>query len=245
MTNKVHDIAQLGTILGVWAHPDDETWSMGGLLAQASKNGQRTACITASRGEAGLTSDEFKWPQAELANIRKKELEESLKILGVVDHRWLDCHDGKMMNMESEECITRITQIIEEIQPDSIFTFGADGLTGHTDHIAIHNWTVHAIKQSRSTAKLYTVAEYAEHFSSAEFERANKKFNMFTENNTPNLIKKSEATIFFALNDDIKDKKLRALKAHASQVDRLIKDVDGYDFVLSLCNSEAFIRENL
>lgn len=245
MTTKVHDIAQLGTILGVWAHPDDESWCMGGLLARASKNGQRTVCITASCGEAGITSDETKWPQAKLAEIRTKELEESLQILGVTEHHWLRCNDGEMASIDSRNCVSRIKQIIEEVQPDSVFTFGADGLTGHSDHIAIRNWTITALKQSSSRAKLYSVAELDEHFNSAIFERTNKKFNMLINKKEPLLIDKSEAAILYELDDDSKDKKFRGLCAHACQLERFLKDTDGYEFVLSLCAAEAFMLEEL
>ncbi len=48
------DVAQLGTILGIWAHPDDETWSSAGLMAMAADNGQRVVCVTATYGENGV-----------------------------------------------------------------------------------------------------------------------------------------------------------------------------------------------
>src|SRR3990170_5660884 len=43
----------LGTILGVWAHPDDETYLCGGLMARAVRAGDRVVCITATRGGLG------------------------------------------------------------------------------------------------------------------------------------------------------------------------------------------------
>ncbi|MGH3589327.1 MAG: PIG-L deacetylase family protein, partial [Pseudonocardia sp.] len=43
----------LGTILGVWAHPDDETYLCGGLMARAARSGDRVVCVTATRGEQG------------------------------------------------------------------------------------------------------------------------------------------------------------------------------------------------
>ena len=45
------DVAELGTILGIWAHPDDEAYLSGGLMALARDNGQRVVCVTATRGE--------------------------------------------------------------------------------------------------------------------------------------------------------------------------------------------------
>src|ERR671922_141060 len=38
----------LGTILGVWAHPDDEAYLSAGLMARAVRNGSRVVCVTAT-----------------------------------------------------------------------------------------------------------------------------------------------------------------------------------------------------
>jgi LmbE family N-acetylglucosaminyl deacetylase len=46
------DLTSLGTVLTVWAHPDDETYLAGGVLARLSDAGQRVVCVTATRGEA-------------------------------------------------------------------------------------------------------------------------------------------------------------------------------------------------
>ena len=46
-------VSELGTLLGVWAHPDDETYLVAGLMAQAVRDGHRVVCVTATRGEEG------------------------------------------------------------------------------------------------------------------------------------------------------------------------------------------------
>ncbi len=45
----------LGTILGVWAHPDDEAYLSAGLMATAIAAGRRVVCVTATRGRGGLS----------------------------------------------------------------------------------------------------------------------------------------------------------------------------------------------
>ena len=55
--------------MGVWAHPDDETYSMAGIMATAVKNGQQVICVTATRGEAGV-QDHLRWPAHKLAEDR-------------------------------------------------------------------------------------------------------------------------------------------------------------------------------
>ena len=55
------DVGALGTILGIWAHPDDEAYLSGGLMALARDTGSRVVCVTATRGELG-TPDPRAWP---------------------------------------------------------------------------------------------------------------------------------------------------------------------------------------
>ena len=79
----------LGTMLGVWAHPDDETYLTAGLMAQAVRDGRRVVCVTATRGEGG-SMDEERWPSATMGEVREAELMRCFEILGVTEHHWLD-----------------------------------------------------------------------------------------------------------------------------------------------------------
>jgi GlcNAc-PI de-N-acetylase len=66
-------VAALGTILGVWAHPDDEAYLSGGLMAMARDLGSRVVCVTATRGELG-TTDPVAWPPTRLATARRRQV---------------------------------------------------------------------------------------------------------------------------------------------------------------------------
>ena len=74
------DIGSLGTILGVWAHPDVEAYLAGGLMAMATDHGSRVVCVTATRGEFG-TADPRRRPDR-LAAQRTAELARCLAVLG-------------------------------------------------------------------------------------------------------------------------------------------------------------------
>src|SRR3954454_19850439 len=87
------DIRALGTIMGIWAHPDDEAYLSGGLMALARANGQRVVCVTATRGELG-TTDPAAWPAERLAPEPTLELADCLAVLGVHELHWLDYRDG-------------------------------------------------------------------------------------------------------------------------------------------------------
>ena len=136
-----------GAMLGVWAHPDDETYLSAGLMADAARRGQRVVCVTATRGEEG-SWDEERWPTSEMGRVREAEMMASLQVLGVTEHHWLDYYDGTCKDVPSDEGVGRVRSIMEEISPRSVFTFGPDGMTGHDDHKAVCAWTTEAFERA-------------------------------------------------------------------------------------------------
>ncbi|MGS0685540.1 PIG-L deacetylase family protein [Nakamurella sp. GG22] len=139
------DVAALGSILGIWAHPDDEAYLSGGLMALARDAGSRVACVTATRGELG-TPDPDSWPPDRLAAERTVELARCLGILGVTEHHWLGHRDGGCA--AAEPPVDRLAEIIDDVDPDTVLTFGPDGITGHPDHRAVGAWTLAAFDRA-------------------------------------------------------------------------------------------------
>ena len=147
------DISALGTIMGIWAHPDDEAYLSGGLMALARANGQRVVCVTATRGELG-TTDPVAWPPERLAAERTRELADCLAVLGVLEHHWLDYRDGGCAAADAPTAIRRLAELVAQIRPDTVLTFGPDGLTGHPDHRAVSAWTGAAFAAAAPGARL-------------------------------------------------------------------------------------------
>ncbi len=152
-------VRSLGTILGVWAHPDDECYLSAGMMALARDAGARVVCVTATRGERG-TDDPQTWPPDRLAPVREKELERSMGILGVEEHRWLDHCDGELAEVPDEVGVAQLEEIIAEVRPDTVVTFGPDGMTGHSDHITVGRWaTIAARRGEDGTRVLHAAAD--------------------------------------------------------------------------------------
>ena len=130
------DSTDIGTILGVWAHPDDEAYLAGGLMAAAVQANRRVVCVTATRGERGFPDDD---PRSldELAALRTGELERCLAELGVTEHSWLGLPDGACDSVGDDEMAASLAALIDDVRPDTVLTFGPDGMTGHIDHIAV------------------------------------------------------------------------------------------------------------
>jgi LmbE family N-acetylglucosaminyl deacetylase len=140
-------VAELGTVLGVWAHPDDEAYLSAALMATARDRGQRVVCVTATRGERG-TSDPATWPPERLAAERTRELTRCLDVLGVVEHVWLDHPDGGCAAADADAEAERIAAIVDRVRPDTVVTFGPDGLTGHPDHRTVSAWATAAFHRA-------------------------------------------------------------------------------------------------
>lgn len=231
------DIKKLGTILGIWAHPDDETFSMAGIMAAAANNGQKVVIVTATRGEAGV-QDESRWPANRLAEIRTKESDASLRILGVTDRYWLDYPDGNCMNINLEEAASRIVEIINKHQPNSVITFGPEGMTGHDDHKTASVWASVAIKSADSKAVIY----HAMHTQS-QYENmieVDKKLNVYFNIDKPPMCEPDTCDIHFKLDDYLYDKKLAALRAMPSQTEAMLKQFE--NSLRDAIGTEAFVR---
>jgi LmbE family N-acetylglucosaminyl deacetylase len=142
----IRSAAELGTVLSIWAHPDDEAYLAAGIMASAVRAGNRVACVTATKGEAG-SPDPERWSAADMAAIRERELAACLAVLGVTEHRWLGYEDGTCADVELDEAADAIAAILEEVQPDTVLTFGPDGFSDHPDHRAVSTWVAEACRR--------------------------------------------------------------------------------------------------
>jgi LmbE family N-acetylglucosaminyl deacetylase len=147
----VNTTGEIGDVVGVWAHPDDEAYLSAGLMAQAVAAGRRCVCVTATKGEAGFRDDDPRSVE-ERSRVREAELATCLDILGVTEHRWLGYADGRCAEVDDDEGATRLAAVIDEVRPDTVLTFGPDGGTGHTDHIAACRWTTAAVDRAAHQA---------------------------------------------------------------------------------------------
>src|SRR5262245_103589 len=92
------DIDRLGSILCIFAHPDDETFLAGAVMAAAAERGARVTCVSATAGEQG-TDDPVAWPPERLGRVRRWEAAAAMAVLGVADHRFLDLPDGGLATL--------------------------------------------------------------------------------------------------------------------------------------------------
>lgn len=233
------DVKNLGSIMCVFAHPDDETFTAAGLLIAAIINGQQVVCVTATKGEAGV-QDEAKWPKESLGEVRQKELEQAFEILGITNHHWLDYKDGQCVTSDKEHAVSRVAELIEKYQPDTVLTFGQDGLTGHDDHKTVGEWAKQACGICTKKPAVYCVVQPKELYEKY-LKTIDEKFNFFFNIDEPQVASQSECDVYFALNDEQKSQKYQALKDMPSQTQKLLNAYEP-EFIQNAFGVEAFVR---
>jgi N-acetyl-1-D-myo-inositol-2-amino-2-deoxy-alpha-D-glucopyranoside deacetylase len=132
------------SLLAVFAHPDDESISMGGTLAHYARAGVSVNLLCATRGEWGPICDPELATRENLPDVRKSELEAACDILGVRFAGFLGCPDGAVNNTVRTGVEGAIVKHIRRLRPQVVVTFGPDGLYWNSDHIAIGLMTTNA-----------------------------------------------------------------------------------------------------
>ncbi len=236
--SSAKDVKKLGTILSVWAHPDDESFCAAGIMAAAVNNGQKVICVTATRGEKGVRDDK-RWPVDKLPEIREKEMLAALKELGVTNHHWLNYIDGDCDCISGNEGRRQIKKLIEMYQPDTILTFGPDGLTGHPDHQAVSRWARQAAKDTN--VKVYQAVEEKEHYEKY-MKPMDRQFNIYFNIDKPPIYNGEVCAIAFTLSPELRRKKQRALQAMPSQTEVMFKQAP--DFMEASLQAEYFVSKD-
>ena len=137
-------------LMAILAHPDDESMGLGGALARCHGEGIHTSVVTATLGQAGryrgIRPGEPGHPGATgLGEIRRKELDAAVNVLGVDELIVLDYIDQQLDQADPREILPRLAAAIRRIRPQVVITFAPDGAYGHPDHIAISQFAGAAI----------------------------------------------------------------------------------------------------
>jgi LmbE family N-acetylglucosaminyl deacetylase len=124
-------------ILGVFAHPDDETFCAGGTFARYAKDGAEIMVVSATRGQAGQIRDASVGTRRTIGAVREGELRLACERLGVEHVRCWDYLDGGLPDADYAGLVGDVVHLIREFRPDVVITFGPEGAYGHPDHIRI------------------------------------------------------------------------------------------------------------
>jgi len=142
------------TLMVVFAHPDDESFGIGGTMARYGDDpAVQVVLVCATRGEAGEISDPALADPERLGEVREGELRCACRRLRVDRLHFLGYRDSGMAGTpenqdprslamaNSDEVAGRITALIRLERPDVVVTHDESGGYGHPDHIAVHHHT--------------------------------------------------------------------------------------------------------
>ncbi len=148
--------AKRPTLLAVLAHPDDETFGMGGTLALYASRGVDVHLACATRGEVGTVDEDCLEQYASIAELREDELRCAADKLGLRGVHFLGYRDSGMPGSEDNnhplalaaaprvEVVEKVVGCIRELRPQVVITFDPIGGYRHPDHLAIQAATVEA-----------------------------------------------------------------------------------------------------
>ncbi len=150
----------LGTVL---AHPDDETFGVGGTLVRYAAEGIAVHSLCLTRGEQGTTGE----PGAPLVSsallgpTRAAEVAEAGRRMGLRSVTVLEHDDGGLAAAREDLVVWDIVAWIRRVRPDVVITWGPDGGYGHPDHIACSTRAMRAIEVAAGAAEPALGAPFA------------------------------------------------------------------------------------
>jgi N-acetyl-1-D-myo-inositol-2-amino-2-deoxy-alpha-D-glucopyranoside deacetylase len=218
------------SVLAVYAHPDDELFHGGGLLAHLADRGARVTLACATRGEAGKVHPSV----GHVENVgahRAGELRASCARLGIGEPVFLDFHDSArkerqrhddpraLANVDMLEVEAAVRRVIADVTPHVIITFDPHGGYYHPDHVAVHRATTAAFFSSGGLGADAPDRLLYSTFSDAAY-RAHKEASRgwgVTDGLDPDVFAVRTNTIALAFNAaPYMDRMLAAFAAHRS-----------------------------
>jgi LmbE family N-acetylglucosaminyl deacetylase len=224
------------TVLAVWAHPDDESFLAGGLLAEVARRGGRVVTVTATAGEHGIGESVDRSP-ATVAARRIAELDAALEVLGGESAIHLGYEDGGCDQVTDHLAIHLLGRFVDRIEPDVIVTFGPDGVTGHPDHQAVGHWVRRAVAERGDRVPLVTTAA-ANAWHDEGIDRLHS-----IEAFWPGFPERGGDGIVVQLDAELVDRKLAAIACHASQMGP-VHEALGPDHLRQVAAVECYVAAN-
>jgi LmbE family N-acetylglucosaminyl deacetylase len=201
------------TVLVVTPHPDDETFTSGGLLSMLAANGNNVQIVIYTTDNAG--SNDPTMTKEKLAEIRRREEEDSSAILGIAkDHiTWLGHDDGMLEYVDRRELTKQVVREIRRHRPDAVLSIDP-GAPYEQWHKSDHR------SGAVITADAMRAAAWRLYFPELEregFKHHNVPLVFFFYSKQPNY------TVDIT---DVLEKKAKAAAAHTSQFGAMVTSYD-------------------
>ncbi|MBU8726743.1 MULTISPECIES: bacillithiol biosynthesis deacetylase BshB2 [Bacillus] len=191
-------------VLVMLPHPDDESFGVAGLIAQSRKRGIPVTYACGTLGEMGRNMGSPTYANREtLPELRKQELINACKEMDITDLRMLGLRD-KTLEFEDDEYLADVMEtIIDEVKPSLIVTF-YPGHGVHPDHDATGEAVIRALYRKKKEDRPVT-------------------YCMAITKNREEVLGNADITIDIT---DVADIKLNALRAHRTQTEGMLRELE-------------------
>ncbi|AMM89262.1 deacetylase [Bacillus pumilus] len=191
-------------VLVMLPHPDDESFGVAGLIAQSRKRGIPVTYACGTLGEMGRNMGSPTYANREtLPELRKQELINACKEMDVTELRMLGLRD-KTLEFEDDEYLANVMEsIIDEVKPTLIVTF-YPGHGVHPDHDATGEAVIRALYRKKKEDRPVT-------------------YCMAITKNREEVLGNADIVIDIT---DVADIKLNALRAHRTQTEGMLRELE-------------------
>jgi LmbE family N-acetylglucosaminyl deacetylase len=140
-------------LAGVFAHPDDDAYVLGGALLLHPDVVEPTL-VFATSGEAGPIADGTGVTRERLGRAREAEQAAFLEAVGYggAATRFLRHPDYRLPEVPFERLVDEVEAVLREVRPQVVVSFGPDGLTSHHDHVRAGEAAAEAFRRARAAA---------------------------------------------------------------------------------------------
>ncbi|MEX0762059.1 MAG: PIG-L family deacetylase [Dehalococcoidia bacterium] len=153
------------------AHPDDETFGTGSLLAKHAAEGVEVSVVCATRGELGEIAPGSMATPETLPQVREAELRAAAAVMGVSRVEVLGYRDsgmdgsdgnrdpGSFINIPEDVIIASFVSAIRRLKPHVVVTQDPEGGYGHPDHKYVSRTTTAAFHLAGDPAYMSSSGE--------------------------------------------------------------------------------------
>ena len=207
-------------------------------MARAVEEGHRVVVVYATNGDHGAAADDLAEGET-VVERRRKEAEESARVLGTARIEWLGYADSGMTGWEQNHvdgafhgadpavAAQALAAIIDDEQADVVVGYDWHGGYGHPDHVKVHNVFHRAVALASSEPRVFEVTmnrdksrEMYRNAVAAGVFAEGEGFDPDSSGDDGNPVGQPEGDISFRVDvTKYIDLKRAALAAHASQPD--------------------------
>jgi LmbE family N-acetylglucosaminyl deacetylase len=146
--------------MSIHAHPDDQDFTVAGMLAKWARAGCEIVSVIITSGDAGSNSVDHEADyKPQLARIREEEQRAANQVLGVKETVFLHYPDGELV--ASVQLRKDLTRLIRKYKPEAVVTgdpsgwFYGNEYINHPDHRAAAEAATYAVFPSAGTRLIF------------------------------------------------------------------------------------------